>query len=63
MCSQAITHVVALVRAADRKSPREAVDFILQLLKVNVSSTIHFHSIYITVGNICEFWFWNSDKL
>ncbi|KAL4590246.1 hypothetical protein LXL04_003172 [Taraxacum kok-saghyz] len=29
--SEAITHVVALVRAADRKSPREAVDFILQL--------------------------------
>ncbi|KAL4553996.1 hypothetical protein LXL04_039887 [Taraxacum kok-saghyz] len=45
---KAIAHVVALVRAADRKSPREAVDFILQLLKVNVSSTIHFHSIYIT---------------
>ncbi|XP_023767064.1 transcription initiation factor TFIID subunit 2 isoform X2 [Lactuca sativa] len=32
---EAIPHAVALVRAADKKSPREAVDFILQLLKYN----------------------------
>ena len=32
---QAIPHAVAMVRAADRRSPREAVEFVLQLLKVN----------------------------
>ncbi|KVH88636.1 hypothetical protein Ccrd_026234, partial [Cynara cardunculus var. scolymus] len=32
---EAIPHAVALVRAADKKSPREAVEFILQLLKVD----------------------------
>ncbi|XP_028793150.1 transcription initiation factor TFIID subunit 2 isoform X2 [Neltuma alba] len=32
---EAIPHAVAMVRAADRKSPREAVDFVLQLLKYN----------------------------
>ncbi|KAI3673284.1 hypothetical protein L6452_39401 [Arctium lappa] len=32
---EAIPHAVALVRAADKKSPREAVEFILQLLKYN----------------------------
>lgn len=31
---QAIPHAVAMVRAADKKSPREAVEFVLQLLKV-----------------------------
>ncbi|XP_040361835.1 transcription initiation factor TFIID subunit 2-like [Rosa chinensis] len=31
---EAIPHVVAMVRAADKKSPREAVEFVLQLLKV-----------------------------
>ncbi|RWW34722.1 hypothetical protein GW17_00000511 [Ensete ventricosum] len=30
----AIPHAVALVRASDRKSPREAIEFVLQLLKV-----------------------------
>ncbi|CAK7349783.1 unnamed protein product [Dovyalis caffra] len=33
--SEAIPHAVAKVRAADKKSPREAVEFILQLLKYN----------------------------
>ncbi|XP_042961953.1 transcription initiation factor TFIID subunit 2 isoform X3 [Carya illinoinensis] len=32
---EAIPHAVAMVRAADKKSPREAVEFILQLLKYN----------------------------
>ncbi|KAF5806616.1 putative peptidase M1, membrane alanine aminopeptidase, aminopeptidase N-like protein [Helianthus annuus] len=32
---EAIPHAVALVRAPDKKSPREAVEFILQLLKYN----------------------------
>lgn len=32
---EAIPHAVAMVRTADRKSPREAVDFVLQLLKYN----------------------------
>ncbi|KAG4136980.1 hypothetical protein ERO13_D07G042740v2 [Gossypium hirsutum] len=32
---EAIPHAVATIRAADRKSPREAVEFILQLLKYN----------------------------
>ncbi|KAF7838614.1 transcription initiation factor TFIID subunit 2 isoform X1 [Senna tora] len=32
---EAIPHAVAMVRTADKKSPREAVDFVLQLLKYN----------------------------
>ncbi|KAI4344048.1 hypothetical protein L6164_011322 [Bauhinia variegata] len=32
---EAIPHAVATVRAADKKSPREAVEFVLQLLKYN----------------------------
>ncbi|KAK8485944.1 hypothetical protein V6N11_063558 [Hibiscus sabdariffa] len=32
---EAIPHAVAMIRAADGKSPREAVEFILQLLKYN----------------------------
>ncbi|KAI3820951.1 hypothetical protein L1987_08506 [Smallanthus sonchifolius] len=32
---EAIPHAVAMVRASDKKSPREAVEFILQLLKYN----------------------------
>ncbi|KAL2467640.1 Transcription initiation factor TFIID subunit 2 [Forsythia ovata] len=32
---EAIPHAIAMVRAADKKSPREAVEFILQLLKYN----------------------------
>lgn len=31
---QAIPHAIATVRATDKKSPREAVEFVLQLLKV-----------------------------
>ncbi|CAI0547843.1 unnamed protein product [Linum tenue] len=32
---EAIPHAVSMVRAVDRKSPREAVEFVLQLLKYN----------------------------
>lgn len=32
---EAIPHAIAMVRAADKKSPREAVEFVLQLLKYN----------------------------
>lgn len=40
---KAIPHAIAMVRAADKKSPREAVEFILQLLKVVVSvKPLHF---------------------
>ncbi|XP_050376099.1 transcription initiation factor TFIID subunit 2 isoform X2 [Argentina anserina] len=35
---EAIPHAVAMVRAADKKSPREAVEFVLQLLKYNDNS-------------------------
>lgn len=33
---QAIPHAIAMVRTADQKSPREAVEFVLQLLKVAI---------------------------
>ncbi|XP_011094291.1 transcription initiation factor TFIID subunit 2 isoform X1 [Sesamum indicum] len=32
---EAIPHAIAMVRSSDKKSPREAVEFILQLLKYN----------------------------
>ncbi|XP_020226411.1 transcription initiation factor TFIID subunit 2 [Cajanus cajan] len=32
---EAIPHAVAMVRASDKKSPREAIEFVLQLLKYN----------------------------
>ncbi|XP_019451974.1 PREDICTED: transcription initiation factor TFIID subunit 2 isoform X1 [Lupinus angustifolius] len=32
---EAIPHAVAMVRSSDKKSPREAVEFVLQLLKYN----------------------------
>ncbi|CAF2064695.1 hypothetical protein HID58_073202 [Brassica napus] len=35
---EAIPHTIAMVRGADGKSPREAVEFILQLLKYNDNS-------------------------
>ncbi|KAK4735960.1 hypothetical protein R3W88_010221 [Solanum pinnatisectum] len=35
---EAIPHAIAMVRAADQKSPREAVEFVLQLLKYNDNS-------------------------
>ncbi|KZV43652.1 hypothetical protein F511_00203 [Dorcoceras hygrometricum] len=33
--SKAIPHAIAMVRSSDKKSPRESVEFILQLLKYN----------------------------
>ncbi|CAN1133216.1 Transcription initiation factor TFIID subunit 2 [Linum perenne] len=35
---QAIPHAVSMVRTVDKKSPREAVEFVLQLLKYNDNS-------------------------
>ncbi|KAL8517741.1 hypothetical protein ACS0TY_015824 [Phlomoides rotata] len=35
---EAIPHAIAMVRASDKKSPREAVEFILELLKYNDNS-------------------------
>ncbi|CAH1445980.1 unnamed protein product [Lactuca virosa] len=43
---EAIPHVVALVRAADKKSPREAVDFILQLLKYNENNVNPYSDVF-----------------
>ncbi|KAI3471792.1 hypothetical protein Pfo_028445 [Paulownia fortunei] len=37
---EAIPHAIAMVRSSDKKSPREAVEFILQLLKVSISSAL-----------------------
>ncbi|XP_024961365.1 transcription initiation factor TFIID subunit 2 isoform X3 [Cynara cardunculus var. scolymus] len=43
---EAIPHAVALVRAADKKSPREAVEFILQLLKYNENNGNPYSDVY-----------------
>lgn len=42
---QAIPHAVAMVRTADGKSPREAVEFVLQLLKVSTCVSNPFYCI------------------
>lgn len=44
---EAIPHAVAMVRAADKKSPREAIEFVLQLLKVLVTFCCSLHVIEI----------------
>ncbi|XP_047173157.1 transcription initiation factor TFIID subunit 2 isoform X1 [Vigna umbellata] len=49
---EAIPHAVAMVRAADKKSPREAIEFVLQLLKVIVYVRLCFISCIISV-RIC----------
>lgn len=38
---QAIPYAIAMVRAADKKSPREAVEFVLQLLKARCDLQFH----------------------
>ncbi|MQL82527.1 hypothetical protein Taro_014999 [Colocasia esculenta] len=43
---KAIPQAIALVRAADKKSPREAVEFILQLLKYNDNSGNPYSDVY-----------------
>ncbi|XP_071704745.1 transcription initiation factor TFIID subunit 2 isoform X2 [Rutidosis leptorrhynchoides] len=43
---EAVPHAVALVRAADMKSPREAVEFILELLKYNENNGNPFSDVY-----------------
>ncbi|XP_076922819.1 transcription initiation factor TFIID subunit 2-like isoform X2 [Bidens hawaiensis] len=43
---EAIPHAVALVRSSDKKSPREAVEFILQLLKYNENNGNPYSDVY-----------------
>lgn len=43
---KAIPHAIAMVRAADNKSPREAVEFILHLLKYNDNSGNPFSDVF-----------------
>ncbi|PKA47148.1 hypothetical protein AXF42_Ash017093 [Apostasia shenzhenica] len=43
---EAIPHAVAVVRAADKKSPREAVEFILMLLKYNDNNGNPYSDVY-----------------
>ncbi|XP_020679173.1 transcription initiation factor TFIID subunit 2 isoform X1 [Dendrobium catenatum] len=43
---EAIPHAVALVRSADNKSPREAVEFLLQLLKYNDNNGNPYSDVY-----------------
>nr|XP_043639967.1 transcription initiation factor TFIID subunit 2 isoform X1 [Erigeron canadensis] len=43
---EAIPHAVALVRTADKKSPREAVEFILQLLKYNENNGNRYSDVF-----------------
>ncbi|KAK1287753.1 hypothetical protein QJS10_CPB19g01579 [Acorus calamus] len=43
---EAIPHAVASVRAADGKSPREAVEFVLQLLKYNDNNGNPYSDVY-----------------
>ncbi|PHT47203.1 Transcription initiation factor TFIID subunit 2 [Capsicum baccatum] len=43
---EAIPHAIAMVRAADQKSPREAVEFVLQLLKYNDNSGNPFSDVF-----------------
>ncbi|KAL2338293.1 hypothetical protein Fmac_012739 [Flemingia macrophylla] len=43
---EAIPHAVAMVRAADRKSPREAIEFVLQLLKYNDNNGNHYSDVF-----------------
>ncbi|XP_043715873.1 transcription initiation factor TFIID subunit 2 isoform X2 [Telopea speciosissima] len=43
---EAIPHAIATVRAADKKSPREAVEFVLQLLKYNDNNGNSYSDVY-----------------
>ncbi|XP_072992709.1 transcription initiation factor TFIID subunit 2 [Typha latifolia] len=43
---EAIPHAVALIRAADKKSPREAIEFVLQLLKYNDNNGNPYSDVY-----------------
>ncbi|KAJ4974000.1 hypothetical protein NE237_007174 [Protea cynaroides] len=43
---EAIPHAIATVRAADKKSPREAVEFVLQLLKYNDNNGNPYSDVY-----------------
>jgi transcription initiation factor TFIID subunit 2 len=43
---EAIPHAVALVRSADKSSPKEAIEFILQLLKVAIYLWFAFYLLF-----------------
>ncbi|KAK9118442.1 hypothetical protein Scep_016535 [Stephania cephalantha] len=43
---EAIPHAIAMVRATDKKSPREAIEFILQLLKYNDNNGNPYSDVY-----------------
>ncbi|KAI3976872.1 hypothetical protein MKX01_008730 [Papaver californicum] len=43
---EAIPHAIAMVRATDKKSPREAVEFVLQLLKYNDNNGNPYSDVY-----------------
>ncbi|XVF53961.1 hypothetical protein PTKIN_Ptkin05aG0142500 [Pterospermum kingtungense] len=43
---EAIPRAIAMIRAADRKSPREAVEFVLQLLKYNDNNGNHYSDVF-----------------
>ncbi|XXG51107.1 hypothetical protein AAC387_Pa02g4956 [Persea americana] len=43
---EAIPHAIAMVRAADKRSPREAVEFVLQLLKYNDNNGNPYSDVY-----------------
>ncbi|WOG82214.1 hypothetical protein DCAR_0101376 [Daucus carota subsp. sativus] len=43
---KAIPHAIAMVRSSDNKSPREAVEFILQLLKYNDNNGNPFYDVF-----------------
>ncbi|KAF9618225.1 hypothetical protein IFM89_000860, partial [Coptis chinensis] len=63
---EAIPHAIAMVRAADKKSPREAVEFLLQLLKYNDNNGNPYSDVYwlaALVQSIGELEFGQQNKL
>ncbi|KAF5734618.1 hypothetical protein HS088_TW15G00110 [Tripterygium wilfordii] len=58
--SEAIPHAVAMVRSAEKKSPREAVEFVLQLLRLKLLGKVVFHMVHSfsqMVGLLFEYTF------
>ncbi|XP_057777972.1 transcription initiation factor TFIID subunit 2-like [Salvia miltiorrhiza] len=47
---EAIPHAIAMVRSSDKKSPREAVEFILQLLKYNDNSGNTYSDVFLVAA-------------
>lgn len=63
---EAIPHAIAMVRAADKSSPREAVEFVLQLLKYNDNNGNPYSDVYwlaALVQSIGELEFGNQSIL